>query len=128
MNTKAMLGRFIPHTMYAMEPRVSDITALSLAILIAAHAILALAMESSAELATVHSVATIVVVLGVAMLSPRLCWIVCARAYLIGSEVLLRMCGAAGPNQVAAVLGLGSLGTNASERLSDSGTKYWLGW
>jgi O-Antigen ligase len=92
-----MPGRFIPHTMYAMGPRVSDITALSLAILFAAHAILALAMKSSAGLATVHSVATIVVVLGVAMLSPRLYWIVCAGAYLVGSEVLWRMCGAAGP-------------------------------
>jgi hypothetical protein len=103
MNTKAMPERFIPHTMYAMEPRVSDITAL--AILFAAHAVLALTMKSSAGLATVHSVATIVVVLGVAMLiSPRLYWIVCAGAYLVGAEVLWRMCGAAGPWELSFLL------------------------
>jgi hypothetical protein len=97
MNTKALPVRFFPRPMYAVERNVSDLSVLPLAILFAAHAFLALAMKSSSTLATIHSVVTIVAVIGVAMLGPRLYWIVCAGAYLVGSEVLWRMCGAGGP-------------------------------
>jgi hypothetical protein len=68
-----------------------------LAALFMGHALLALAMKRSESLATLHSALSIVAVLWVAILGPRLYWIVCAAAYLVGSEVLWRMCGAAGP-------------------------------
>lgn len=70
---------------------------ISLAALIGTHAVLALAMKSSSMLATAHSMMTITVALAIAAFSKRLYWIACAAAYLVGSEVLWRMCDAAGP-------------------------------
>jgi hypothetical protein len=68
----------------------------SLAALVALHAVLGLAMKSSPTVATLFSLATIVAALGIATFATRLYWIACAAAYIVGSEVLWRMSGAAG--------------------------------
>src|SRR5688500_7316306 len=69
----------------------------TVAALLVVHAMLAVAMKNSATLATIHSGVTILTTLLVASFALRRCWIVCAAAYIVGAEVLWRMCGAGGP-------------------------------
>lgn len=76
-----------------------------------AHIPVAVLMGRDVRLATLHTLATIMVALWLAVYSKRLLWVACAGAYIAGSEVLWRMAGVhffweTGKYAVVAVFGI----------------------
>lgn len=68
-----------------------------LAALLAGHAVMGLALQRIPSAATLHALGTLAVALWVALFSPHLERIVAVAAYLVGCDVLWRMCDAGMP-------------------------------
>jgi O-antigen ligase len=106
-----VLVRPVPSARTESRPRARATSGLSIAVLVGLHALLGVFAHASAEVATVHALATLAVGLGLAAFDRRPDRALYVCAYVVGAEVMWRSTEArapweAGKYVVVAILGL----------------------